>query len=76
MIKKEGMGAKMKEVGIPGYEKGIILLVAASVFVVALLVMIETSRAKPAPFRFTKPVEVERIPPEEARGLGVLYRKH
>ena len=59
-----------------GYERGFWLLVGFSGFMIALLLMIESSRAKPLSFGLVKKVEVERISQEEARGLGINSRNN
>jgi hypothetical protein len=59
-----------------GYERGFWLLVGASGFMIALLFAMESSRAKPLGFGFSKKVVVERISLEEARNLGVNSRNN
>lgn len=66
--------SKIKSRGVPGYERGFWLLVAASTVMVAMMVWMEASRARPLGFGLGRQVEVERLPPDEARTLGISIR--
>ena len=59
-----------------GYERGFWLLVGFSGIMIALLLVMESSRAKPMSFGLLKKVEVERISQEEARNLGLSNRNN
>jgi len=59
---------------VSGYGQGFWWLMAASVFVLFLLFTLESNRAISGSFRLNRHVVVERIPPEEARVLGITPR--
>ena len=59
-----------------GYERGFWLLVSASGFMIVLLMMMESSRARPLGFGLTKKVEVERLSLDEARKIGITTRNN
>ena len=65
---------RMKSIRVPGYGQGFGILVAAFFSIVFLLSLIESSRALTLSFNFMKKIEVERIPLDEARNLGITYR--
>jgi hypothetical protein len=66
--------SKIKSRRVPGYERGFWLLVVASTLMVAMMIAMESSRARPLSFGPGKQVEVERLPPDEARSLGISVR--
>lgn len=61
---------------IPGYGQGIWWLMAMSALVLFALFTLESSRAIPGGFGIGSQVEVERIPAEEARRLGISPKRH
>lgn len=67
--------SKIRNRRVPGYERGFWLLVVASALMVAMMVLMESSRARPLSFGLGKRVEVERLPAEEARTLGISVRQ-
>lgn len=66
--------SKIKSRRVPGYERGFWLLVVASTLMVAMLVWMESSRPRPLGFGLGRQVEVERLPADEARTLGLSVR--
>ena len=68
--------SKPKNIKIHGhaYGRGLWVLLGASAVVLFLLFTIESSRAISAGFGMKKRVEVERIPADEARSLGISPR--
>jgi hypothetical protein len=66
---------RKQTLSVPGYGQGIWWLMAASVLVLFALFALESNRAISGSFGIGRSVEVERIPAEEARGLGVSARR-
>jgi hypothetical protein len=60
---------------IPGYGQGIWWLMAASVLVLFALFALESNRAISGGFGLGSQVEVERIPADEARSLGISPKR-
>ncbi len=65
---------RKQSLGIPGYGHGIWWLMAASGLLVFALVVLESNRAISGSLRMRTQVEVERIPVEEAKTLGISPR--
>lgn len=75
MSKQMSPKARSRITGVPGYGRGIWWLAAASAVLLFVLFTLETSRALPGGLGWVRQVEVERIPAEEARNLGISPRK-
>ncbi len=66
---------RKQALSIPGYGQGIWWLMAASALVLFALFALESNRAISGGLGIGPQVEVERIPAEEARRLGISPKR-
>ncbi|MBU6152891.1 MAG: hypothetical protein KGP28_01190 [Bdellovibrionales bacterium] len=62
---------RKQPLGIPGYGRGVWWLVAVSAVVLFALLAVESNRAISSGIGLGSQVQVERIPAEEAKRLGI-----